>query len=212
MKPTEQAYVFYIPQTPNSPSTISVLDTPGKGFENASPHPSLPERLPRSLRLRPRYILARKHPRWFWWEGSPNYTLKNTILHGQVSQGQKSHWHWKKMCWVWTPCSQVLFKGTVLHGMAQRPQVSLLGEAHWNCPPWPGTIGTICMSCFTTWDPGKEQGTNKPPPTRRVRERSKGDTTCPTTSQNPPLWHPSWLNKACTTRKDSESEWLAKDN
>ena len=25
--------------------------------------------------------------------------------------------------------------------------------------------------------------------------------------------HPcSWLNKACTTRKDSESEWLAKDN
>ena len=34
----------------------------------------------------------------------------------------------------------------------------------------------------------------------------------PTTSQNPSLWHPSWLNKACTTRKDSESEWLAKDN
>ena len=48
--------------------------------------------------------------------------------------------------------------------------------------------------------------------TRRVQERSKGDTTCPTTSQNPSLWHPSWLNKACTTRKDSESEWLAKDN
>ena len=63
-----------------------------------------------------------------------------------------------------------------------------------------------------TGGPGKEQGTNKPPPTRRVQERSKGDTTCPTTSQNPSLWHPSWLNKACTTRKDSESEWLAKDN
>ena len=59
---------------------------------------------------------------------------------------------------------------------------------------------------------GKEQGTSKPPATRRVQERSKGDTTCPTTSQNPPLWHPSWLNKVCTTRKDSESEWLAKDN
>ena len=68
------------------------------------------------------------------------------------------------------------------------------------------------MSCFTTGGPGKEQGTNKPPPTRRVRERSEGDTTCPTSSQNPSLWHPSWLNKACTTRKDSESEWLAKDN
>ena len=47
---------------------------------------------------------------------------------------------------------------------------------------------------------------------RRVQERSKGDTTHPTTSQNPSLWHPSWLNKACTTSKDSESEWLAKDN
>ena len=63
-----------------------------------------------------------------------------------------------------------------------------------------------------TGGPGKEQGTNKPPPTRRVRERSKGNTSCPSTSQNPSLWHPSWLNKACTTRKDSESEWLAKDN
>jgi len=27
-----------------------------------------------------------------------------------------------------------------------------------------------------TGDPGKEYGTNKPPPTGRVRERSKGDT------------------------------------
>ena len=68
------------------------------------------------------------------------------------------------------------------------------------------------MSCFTTGGPGKEHGTNKPPPTGRVRERLKGDTTCPTTSQNPSHWHPSWLNKACTTRKDSESEWSAKDN
>ena len=67
------------------------------------------------------------------------------------------------------------------------------------------------MSCFMTGGPGKEQGTNKPLPTRRVQKRSKGDTTCPTTSQNP-LRYPSWLNKACTTRKDSESKWLAKDN
>ena len=88
----------------------------------------------------------------------------------------------------------------------------MLWEAHWNRPPWPGTVVTICMTCFLTGGPGKEQGTNKPPGTRRVQERSKGDTTCPTTSQNPSLWHPSWLNKACTTRKDSESEWLAKDN
>ena len=31
-------------------------------------------------------------------------------------------------------------------------------------------------------------------------------------SQNPPQWSPSWLSKACTTRKDPESEWLARDN
>ncbi|XDA90435.1 hypothetical protein R6Z07F_020032 [Ovis aries] len=35
-----------------------------------------------------------------------------------------------------------------------------------------------------TGDPDKEYGTNKPPPTGRVREKSKGDTECPTTSQN----------------------------
>ena len=57
-----------------------------------------------------------------------------------------------------------------------------------------------------TGDPGKQHGTNKPPPTGRVQERSKGDTTCPTTSQNPSHWCPSWL-----TRKDW-SECLAKDN
>ena len=68
------------------------------------------------------------------------------------------------------------------------------------------------MSCFTTGGPGKEHRTNKPPSTGRVQKTSKGGTTCPTTSQNPSLWHPSWLNKACTTRKDSESESLAKDN
>ena len=60
--------------------------------------------------------------------------------------------------------------------------------------------------------PGKEHRTNKPPPTGRVQERSKGDTTCSTTSQNLSNWHLSWLKKVCTTRKDSESERLAKDN
>ena len=94
------------------------------------------------------------------------------------------------------------------------PRIAFCQGKHtdWNCPPWPGTIVTICMSCFTTGDPGKDYWSNKPPTTGRIQERSKGDTTCLTTSQNPSLWHPSWLNKACTTRKDSESEWLAKGN
>ena len=68
------------------------------------------------------------------------------------------------------------------------------------------------MSCFTTGGPGKEHGTNKSPPSGRVQERSKRNCTCLTTSQNHSHWHPSWMNKACTTKKDSESEWLAKDN
>ena len=82
----------------------------------------------------------------------------------------------------------------------------------WNCSPWPGTIVTIYVSYFMIGGPGKEHWTNKPSLTLRVQERSKGDTTCPTTSQNPSRWHPSWLSKACATRKDSESEWLVKDN
>ena len=47
---------------------------------------------------------------------------------------------------------------------------------------------------------------------RRDWERSKGDATYPPTSQNPPCWHPSWLSNGCSTRKDPESEWLARDN
>ena len=68
------------------------------------------------------------------------------------------------------------------------------------------------MGCYMTGDPDKEYGTNKPPPTGRVRERSKGDTACPSTSQNPSRQHPSWLIDVCATRKDSELEWLAKDH
>ena len=79
----------------------------------------------------------------------------------------------------------------------------------WNRPPWPSTIVTICMSCFMTGGPGKEHRTNKPPPTRRVQERSKGDTTCPTTSQNPSLWHPfGWTKRAPPGRTLTQNDWL----
>ena len=43
-----------------------------------------------------------------------------------------------------------------------------------NCPPWPSAIS---VNYFRTADPGKEHGTNKPPPTGKVQERAKGDTT-----------------------------------
>jgi len=57
-----------------------------------------------------------------------------------------------------------------------------------------------------TGGPGKEYRTKKPPSTGRVQKKLKGDVTVPTTSQNPPLWHPSWLSNACATRKNPESE------
>ena len=68
------------------------------------------------------------------------------------------------------------------------------------------------MNYFTTGGPGREHWTSKPQPTGRVQERSKGEAMCPTTSQNPFHWHPSWLGNGCATRKDPESERLAKDN
>ena len=87
--------------------------------------------------------------------------------------------------------------------------MQLLGKAHWNRSPWPGTIVTICISCFTTGGPSKEHRTNKPPPIGRVRERSKGDTTCPTTSQNPSLWHPfDWTRRAPPGSPLSQNYWL----
>ena len=57
--------------------------------------------------------------------------------------------------------------------------------------------------------PRKEHGTNEPPPTGRVQETSKGDATCPSTSQNPSCWHPSWLgNAAPPGRPLSPNDWL----
>ena len=69
--------------------------------------------------------------------------------------------------------------------------------------------GNHLHELFYTGGPSKQHGINKPPPTGRAQERSKGDTTCPTTSQNPSLWHPSWLNKAAPPgRALSQSDWL----
>ena len=67
------------------------------------------------------------------------------------------------------------------------------------------------MSYFLTGGPGKEHRISLHQP----EEFGKGQKEIPHVwppPQNPSLWHPSWLNKACTTRKDSESEWLAEDN
>ena len=68
------------------------------------------------------------------------------------------------------------------------------------------------MSYYTSGGPDNENRTNKPPSTGIVQKMSNGDTKCPTTSQNPPHWHPFWLSNTHTTRRDPESEWLARGN
>ena len=69
------------------------------------------------------------------------------------------------------------------------------------------------MSCFTTGDPCKEHRTNKPPPTRKVQERSKGDRQHMSDRLPESFSLASILaEQGCTARKGSESEWLAKDN
>ena len=85
------------------------------------------------------------------------------------------------------------------------------GTTNQNCPPWSGMIVTTCMSYLTTGGPGKNHGTDKLPTHQKNLGKVKGDATCLTTSQNSSHWHPSWLSDMCITRKDPESEWLARN-
>ena len=94
------------------------------------------------------------------------------------------------------------------------PQAHCFGPVRentdWSRTPRPGTTETICMSCFTPGDPGKEHITNKPPPTGRIWGRSKGDRRHIRVSpQNPSRWNPSWLSDVRTlpARTLSENDW-----
>ena len=67
-----------------------------------------------------------------------------------------------------------------------------------------------------TGGPGKEHGTNEPRPTRIIKERSKGERKCQSVcSTNLPesFSLESVLAEWCgATRKDLESEWMARDH
>ena len=68
-----------------------------------------------------------------------------------------------------------------------------------------GTAVTTCVSYLTTGGPGKEHGTDKPPPTRRIQERSKGErrlqSICPADLPEPfPL--ESILAKLCVHHQE----------
>ena len=56
----------------------------------------------------------------------------------------------------------------------------------WNLPSWSSTTAVISMSCFMTGGPGKEYGTNKPPPIRIIWEKSKQNVTCPSSLPESP--------------------------
>ena len=82
----------------------------------------------------------------------------------------------------------------------------------WNRPPWPTTIVTICVSYFMTGGPDKEHGTNKSPPTGRIRERSERHAMYPTGLPESSLLASILAKQWTHHQKDLESEWLAKNN
>ena len=88
--------------------------------------------------------------------------------------------------------------------------ITLLAEAHWNRPPWPGTVVTICMSCFTT-----EVLVREPISLHQLEELAKGQNETPHVQPPPRILlsgiHLGWARRA-PPGKTLESEWLAKDN
>ena len=76
----------------------------------------------------------------------------------------------------------------------------LLGETltETACPGQAKTV-TVCMSYFTTGDPGKEHQeltSHHWPEEYRKGQKERGDASPHVlpTSQNPPRWNPSWLS------------------
>ena len=82
----------------------------------------------------------------------------------------------------------------------------------WSRPPWPGTIVTICMSCFMTGGPGEEHWTNN---LHQLKEFGKGQNETPHVCPPPRILlsgiRLGWTRRAPPGRT-LESEWLAKDN
>ena len=83
------------------------------------------------------------------------------------------------------------------------------GNTDWSRPPWPGTIVTICMSCFTTGGAGKECGISKPPPTRRITGKVK--RRCHSSYQPPRILlagiHLGWVMPVPAGRTLSQTDW-----
>ena len=89
------------------------------------------------------------------------------------------------------------------------------GRIDWNCPSWPHTILTIYISSFMTGGPGKEYGTNEPPPSR-IQELGRVKRRHNVSYQLPRILlagiHLGWAMRTPPRRKDPELEWPARDN
>ena len=79
----------------------------------------------------------------------------------------------------------------------------------WNCPPWPGTVVTICMSCFMTGGPGKEYGTIS---LHQPEEFEKGHKEISHVWPPPRILlsgiHLGWIRCAHPGRTLSQNDWL----
>ena len=85
------------------------------------------------------------------------------------------------------------------------------GNIDQNCPSWSGTI-SYCTSYLTSGGPGKEWGTNKLTPTRKIRERSKGARDTSTyDSKSPQILldgiHLGWDMHTEPERTLSQNDW-----
>ena len=86
------------------------------------------------------------------------------------------------------------------------PCIKLLGEAHWNHPLWPGTILTICMSCFRTGGSGMEVKSLHQP-----EEFGKGQKKTLHVQPPPRILsgiHLGWTRHAPPGRPLSQNDWL----
>ena len=81
---------------------------------------------------------------------------------------------------------------------------------NWNCPPWPSTMITTCMSYLAKRGPEHGAATENSPG-EFGRGHKEGSNTSPhvlPTSQNPSCWDPSLLRDAWATSKDHELDQM----
>lgn len=93
---------------------------------------------------------------------------------------------------------------------------SVRGTTARNSPPWPSTIGTICLSGFRIRSLGKEHGTNKPINQKDSGMIRKQEEMPAHMSYQPPrilfIWNPPGWAMSSPLGKTLSQDGLARDN